>query len=125
MCAYQPQQVQEQVCVLPDQVVCLTTQVHKVMEAAGWFVSSVNDIRHVRGEHKGGAVSAQVTNRRPERQMLEQHGSTCTLNSGRPHRLMFPNICACPRNFPKSMWNMWPLLFSMMLSLWRSQIPRM
>lgn len=57
MCAYQPQQVQEQVCVLPDQVVSLTAQVYKVMEAAGWFVSSVNDVRHVGCEHKGGAVS--------------------------------------------------------------------
>lgn len=26
--------------------------------------------------------------------------------AGSSHRLMFPNICACPRNFPKSMWNM-------------------
>lgn len=70
VCVYQPQQVQEQVCVLPDQVVRLTAQVHKVMEAAGWFVSAVNDVRHVRGKHKGGAVSAQVTNHRPEKQVL-------------------------------------------------------
>lgn len=63
---YQAQQVQEEVRMLPDQVVCLTTQVHKVMEATGWFVSSVDDVRHVRGKDKGGAVSAQVTNHSPD-----------------------------------------------------------
>lgn len=36
-----------------------------------------------------------------------------------------PNICALPIIFPKSMWNMCPLFFSMILSLWRSQMPRM
>lgn len=37
--------------------------------------------------------------------------------------MMLPNICAWPRNLPKSMWNMWPVVLSMMLSLCRSQIP--
>lgn len=60
-CTHQAQQVEEQVCVFPDQVVRLTAQIHKVVEAAGWFVSSVDDVRHVRGEDEGGAVPAGVT----------------------------------------------------------------
>lgn len=55
--------------MLPDQVVCLAAQVHKLMEATGRFVSPVDDVRHVRGENKGGAVSAQVTHH-GHRQML-------------------------------------------------------
>lgn len=39
--------------------------------------------------------------------------------------LKLPNFCALPIILPKSMWNMCPLCFNMMLSLWRSQIPRM
>lgn len=57
VCTHQAQQVEEQVCVLPDQVVCLTAQINKVVETARWFVSSVDDISHVRGEDEGGAVS--------------------------------------------------------------------
>lgn len=48
-------------CVLPDQVVRLAAQVHKVVEATGRFVSSIDDIRHVRGEDEWGAVSVGVT----------------------------------------------------------------
>ena len=40
-------------------------------------------------------------------------------------RLKVPNIWASPRNFPKSMWKRWPLCFTIMLSLCRSQMPRM
>ena len=40
-------------------------------------------------------------------------------------RLKVPNIWASPRNFPKSMWNRWPLCFTIILSLCRSQMPRM
>ncbi len=60
-CTHQAQQVEEQVCVFPDQVVRLAAQIHKVVEAAGRFVSSVDDIRHVGGEDEGGAVPARVT----------------------------------------------------------------
>lgn len=42
--------------VLADQVVGLAAQVHKVVEAAGGFVPTVDDIRHVRGEDKGRPV---------------------------------------------------------------------
>lgn len=56
---HQTQQVEEQVSVFPDQVVRLTAQIHKVVEATGRFVSSVDDERHVRGKHKGGAVPAR------------------------------------------------------------------
>lgn len=41
-----------------DEVVGLTAQVHKVMETTGRFVSSVDDIGHVRGEHKRSTVPA-------------------------------------------------------------------
>lgn len=58
---HKPKQVEEQVCVFSDQVVCLAAQVHKVVEATGRFVSSIDDIRHVRGEDEGGAVPAGVT----------------------------------------------------------------
>lgn len=59
-CTHQAQQVEEQVCVFPDQVVRLTAQIHKVMEATGWFVSSVDDVRHVGGEDEWGTVPEQV-----------------------------------------------------------------
>lgn len=59
VCTHQAQQVEEQVCVFPDQVVRLAAQVHKVVEATGRFVSSVDDIRHVGGEDEGGPVPAQ------------------------------------------------------------------
>lgn len=48
-------------CVFPDQVVRLTTQIHKVVEATGRFVSSVDDVRHVGGEDERGAVPERVT----------------------------------------------------------------
>lgn len=44
-----------------DQVVGFTAQIHKVMEATGRFVSSVDDVRHVRGEDKRDSVTAEVT----------------------------------------------------------------
>lgn len=58
---HQAEQVEKQVCVFSDQVVRLAAQVHKVVEATGRFVSSIDDICHVRGEDEGGAVSAGVT----------------------------------------------------------------
>lgn len=58
---HQAQQVEEQVCVFADQVVRLAAKIHKVVEAAGRFVSSVDDERHVRGENKRSAVSAEET----------------------------------------------------------------
>lgn len=61
VCTHQAQQVEEQVRVLPDQVVRLAAEVHEAVEAARRFVSSVDDVRHVGGEHEGGAVPASVT----------------------------------------------------------------
>lgn len=58
MYAYQAQQIEEQVCVFAYQVVGLTAEVYKVMEAAGWLVSSIDHVRHVRGEHKRSPVPA-------------------------------------------------------------------
>lgn len=59
--SHQAQQVEEQVCVFPDHVVRLTAQIHKVMEATGWFVSSVDDVGHIGGEDERGPVPEQVT----------------------------------------------------------------
>ena len=53
---HQAQKVEEEVGVLANEVVGLATKVNKVMEAAGRLVAPVDDIRHVRGEDKGGAV---------------------------------------------------------------------
>lgn len=116
-CTHQAQQVEEQVCVFADQVVRLAAKIHKVVEAAGRFVSSVDDERHVRGENKGGAVSAEQTREGGgviiRTRLLSGLKLTkgCSFpgiskTAGSSHRLMFPNIWACPRNFPKSMWNM-------------------
>lgn len=60
MCSHQAQQVEEQVCVFADQVVRLAAQVNKLVEAAGRFVSPVDDVRHVGGEDEGGAVPAEA-----------------------------------------------------------------
>lgn len=42
--------------VLANEVVGLAAKVNKIMEAAGRLVTPVDDIRHVRGEDKGGTV---------------------------------------------------------------------
>lgn len=44
--------------MLSDEVVCLTAQVDKQLEAAGGSLASVDDVRHVRGQDEGGSVSA-------------------------------------------------------------------
>lgn len=43
--------------VLSNEVVGLAAKVDKIMEAAGRLVAPVDDIRHIRGEDKGGTVS--------------------------------------------------------------------
>lgn len=53
---HQAQKVEEEVGVLANEVVGLAAKVNKIMEAAGRLVTPVDDIRHVRGEDKGGAV---------------------------------------------------------------------
>lgn len=58
--SHQPQEVEEEVCVLADQVVGLAAQVDKVMEAAGGLVPPVDDIRHVRSEDERRPVPAPV-----------------------------------------------------------------
>jgi len=45
--SHQPQQVEEEVGVLADQVVGLAAQVDEVVEAAGGLVPPVDDVRHV------------------------------------------------------------------------------
>lgn len=129
--------------VLADQVVSLAAQVDEVVEAAGGLVPAVDDIRHVRGEDERGPVPApgqkgaesEHRGARGEGLHSQNAGGPHSRSSiaapargggreGRfPHLLMLPNICAWPRNLPKSMWNMWPVVLSMMLSLCRSQIP--
>lgn len=53
---HQAQEVEEEVGVLANEVVGLAAKVNKIMEAAGRLVTPVDDIRHVRGEDKGGTV---------------------------------------------------------------------
>lgn len=53
---HQAQKVEEEVGVLANEVVGLAAKVNKIMEAAGRLVTPVDDIRHVRGEDKGGTV---------------------------------------------------------------------
>ena len=53
---HQAQQVEEEVGVLANEVVGLAAKVNKIMEAAGRLVTPIDDIRHVRGEDKGGTV---------------------------------------------------------------------
>lgn len=53
---HQAQEVEEEVGVLANEVVGLAAKVNKIMEAAGGLVTPVDDIRHVRGEDKGGTV---------------------------------------------------------------------
>lgn len=62
--------------------------------------------------------------RSPRATLGKKITSFSTLLRYRKYLLKLPNICACPKNFPKSMWNMCPVFRSIMLSLWRSQIPR-
>jgi hypothetical protein len=53
---HQAQKVEEEVGMLANEVVGLAAKVNKIMEAAGRLVTPVDDIRHVRGEDKGGTV---------------------------------------------------------------------
>ena len=53
----QGQQVEEEARVLADQVVGLRAEVHKELEAAGGPLAPVDDVGHVGGQDKGGAVS--------------------------------------------------------------------
>ena len=46
--------------MLADEVVGLATQVYKQLETTGGTLASVDDVRHVGGEHKGGAVPATM-----------------------------------------------------------------
>lgn len=65
MCAasHQRQQVEEQPGVLADEVVGLTTQVHKELETTGGPLASVDDVRHVRGQDEWSAVPEDRTGR--------------------------------------------------------------
>lgn len=56
--SHQPQQVEEEVGVLADQVVGLAAQVDKVVEAAGGLVPPIDDVRHVRSENERCPVPA-------------------------------------------------------------------
>jgi hypothetical protein len=56
LCAYQPEHVQQEVSVLPDNVEGLAAQVNKVVEFCSRFVTSVYYKRHVRGKHERSAV---------------------------------------------------------------------
>lgn len=42
--------------MLADEVVGLTTQVYKQLEATGGTLASVDDVRHVRGQNERSAV---------------------------------------------------------------------
>ena len=42
--------------MLADEVIGLAAQVHKQLEAAGGPLASIDNIRHVRGQHKRGPV---------------------------------------------------------------------
>lgn len=55
---HQPQQVEEEVGVLADQVVGLAAQVDEVVEAAGGLVPPIDDVRHVRSEDERCPVPA-------------------------------------------------------------------
>lgn len=46
-------------CVFPNEIVGLTAQVYKVMETAGWLVTTVDNIRHVRRKHERSPVAVK------------------------------------------------------------------
>lgn len=60
-------------CVFADQVVRITAQIHKLMEAAGRLVAPVDDVRHVGGEDEGGAVPARGSGTRSKMVMTLLH----------------------------------------------------
>jgi len=57
--ADQGEQVEEEAGVLADHVVRLRAQIHKQLETAGWPLTTIDHVRHVRGQDKGGAVSKE------------------------------------------------------------------
>lgn len=137
---HQWQKVEEQPRVLADEVVGLTAQVNKQLETTGGSLSSVDDVGHVWGQDERRSVPNGKYRREDLNGGLNEQRESLTLWMFINHRsviqfvgkkghyfylLKLPNIWAWPRNLPKSMWNMWPVERSMMLSLWRSQMPRM
>lgn len=54
--SHQGQQVEEQSRVFADQVVRLTAQVHKELEATGGTLAAIDDVGHVRGQDEGSTV---------------------------------------------------------------------
>jgi len=56
---HQAKQVKKQMCVFPNEIVGLTAQVHKIMEAAWWLVTSIDDICHVRRKHERSPVAVR------------------------------------------------------------------
>lgn len=73
--SHQRQQVEEQPGVLADEVVGLTTQVHKQLEATGGPLTSVDDVRHVRGQDEWSAVPGGRRGRGQGSHPLETSGA--------------------------------------------------
>lgn len=65
--------------MLANEVVGLAAKVNKIMEAAGRLVAPVDDIRHIRGEDKGGTVPGP---RGTNIQVEGQHGGGSPLPCG-------------------------------------------
>lgn len=78
--------------VLANEVVGLAAEVNKIMEAAGRLVTPVDDIRHVRGEDKGGTVPGPRGTYRKKVNMEEEahSGEHQGMTSLAPHRLCKP-----------------------------------
>lgn len=54
---HQPKQGHQTLGVLPDDVERLTAQVNEVLELLGGLIPAIDDIGHVRGQHKRRTVS--------------------------------------------------------------------
>lgn len=67
--------------VLANEVIGLAAKVNKIMEAAGRLVTPVDDIRHVRGEDKGGTVPGPREHRGRDSQ-CEEGRPLCKLHQG-------------------------------------------
>lgn len=71
--------------VLSNEVVGLAAKVNKVMEAAGRLVAPVDDIRHIRGEDKGGTVPGPRGTYREKVNMEEEAHLGGYSGDGSPH----------------------------------------
>lgn len=83
---HQAQKVEEEVGVLANEVVGLAAKVNKIMEAAGRLVAPVDDIRHVRGEDKGGTVPGPRGTYRQKVSMEEEAHLRAASGDGSLHR---------------------------------------